>query len=340
MLIQPLDLSGDPAEDSSDVQALYDVFTRAAQKDSPEEPPESLRNVRTSWAYGMSAEPTETWTGRVDESSRVVGGYNLAFPTDDNTHLALLKLAVDPDERRQGHGRALLDHAVARVRSTGRRLLVGETIEPARESGSPGQAFAAAIGAERGLEEPTRALDLDAVDPSAHAELLAGARERSTGYSLLYWTGRAPEEHLDGVVALMTRMSDAPTENLEMEDEAWDRERFRAFEHGRELRGQRSYTVVARHDATCTLAGLTVVYAPEETSGWAFQGDTVVLPDHRGHRLGLLMKLSMLPWMAKHEPDVRRMVTGNAASNSYMIRINELMGHEVLNYCTEWQLRL
>lgn len=338
MLIQRLDLSGDPTADGDDVRALNDAFAGAERSDTPGRPTRSLRDARTKWAYGMTGEPTETWVARSDEDSPVVGGYNLAFPTADNTHLALVHLAVGPEERRQGYGGGLLDHAAGRVRAAGRHLLVGETTRSVSGESSPGEAFAAAVGAARGLEEPTRVLDLDEVDTAAHAELLQEARERSVGYTPLYWTGPAPEEHLDGVVALMTRMADAPTEDLDLEDEVWDRGRVRAAERGIELRGRRSYTVAARHDASADLAARSTVTVPPEPSGWGFQGDTVVLPEHRGRRLGLLVKLSMLAWLAEREPAVRKLLTGNAASNTHMIRINELMGYRLLHHCTEWQL--
>lgn len=182
MLIQRLDLSGDPAADGYDVRSLHDAFTGARRWDTPEGPPRSLRDARTAWAYGREGEPTETWVARAGEDSPVAGGYNLAFPTADNTHLALLHLAVAPETRRQGYGRALLDHAAASVRAAGRHLLVGETRSVSGE-GSPGQSFAAAVGAVRGLEEPTRVLDLAEADSAAHGELLREARERSIGYT-------------------------------------------------------------------------------------------------------------------------------------------------------------
>ena len=50
---------------------------------------------------------------------------------------------------------------------------------------------------------------------------------------------------------------------------------------------------------------------------------------HRGHRLGLLVKTAMLEWLAEAEPTLERIVTGNAATNEYMIAVNETLGYEV-----------
>jgi hypothetical protein len=52
---------------------------------------------------------------------------------------------------------------------------------------------------------------------------------------------------------------------------------------------------------------------------------------HRGHRLGLLVKTAMLQWLAQAEPRLERIATGNVASNSHMIAVNEDLGHQVVH---------
>ena len=57
---------------------------------------------------------------------------------------------------------------------------------------------------------------------------------------------------------------------------------------------------------------------------------TVVHPEHRGHRLGLAVKLANLEALAgSRARDVRLIVTGNAAVNAPMIAVNDMMGFEV-----------
>jgi RimJ/RimL family protein N-acetyltransferase len=55
-----------------------------------------------------------------------------------------------------------------------------------------------------------------------------------------------------------------------------------------------------------------------------------VIRQHRGHRLGLLIKASMLEWLATEEPKLERIATDNAATNKYMIAVNETLGYELL----------
>ena len=72
----------------------------------------------------------------------------------------------------------------------------------------------------------------------------------------------------------------------------------RATDRRVRLQGMRAYTVAARHDASGELGGLTVVEVGSERPEWAFQALTAVARAHRGHRLGLRLKLAMLDLLA------------------------------------------
>jgi hypothetical protein len=52
------------------------------------------------------------------------------------------------------------------------------------------------------------------------------------------------------------------------------------------------------------------------------------------------LKIAMLRWLAEVEPQARELYTGNAAANSYMIRINEQLGYQVMIKYIQWQRRL
>jgi RimJ/RimL family protein N-acetyltransferase len=67
---------------------------------------------------------------------------------------------------------------------------------------------------------------------------------------------------------------------------------------------------------------------------------TAVVPAHRGHRLGLLVKIAMLELLAEREPAIRRIYTGNAGSNAHMIAINEQLGYHISAVHRAWELDL
>ena len=61
----------------------------------------------------------------------------------------------------------------------------------------------------------------------------------------------------------------------------------------------------------------------------AVQGDTAVHRDHRGHRLGLLLKIEMMRWLAEAEPQIVEITTWNNADNRFMIDVNEAIGYRL-----------
>jgi hypothetical protein len=144
----------------------------------------------------------------------------------------------------------------------------------------------------------------------------------------------------DAVCDLTAAINDAPTDGLDIEDESFTPERLRAFEHMQDLLGKRVYRLVARETATGVLAGVSVVAVDSEQPWHGDQYDTSVVRAHRGHRLGVLLKVGMLRWLREQEPQLREITTWNAATNAHMIAVNELLGYEVLMSGVEWQLHL
>ena len=83
---------------------------------------------------------------------------------------------------------------------------------------------------------------------------------------------------------------------------------------------------------------LTQLCTDDGTPGWAFQQITAVPKEHRGHRLGLLVKAANLQQLTGDDPGARRILTGNAGANKYMIAINEMLGFRVSDQYREWSL--
>src|SRR5699024_2582221 len=68
--------------------------------------------------------------------------------------------------------------------------------------------------------------------------------------------------------------------------------------------------------------------APESTVGW--QENTLVMPDHRGHRLGLALKVATHRQLRGRAPQLRSLVTWNSHVTPWMIEINETLGYEIV----------
>jgi GNAT superfamily N-acetyltransferase len=323
----------DAATDAARVQSSYEIVAAASLADGPGLPVRALPVYRNRWTTGFSGFRRQTWLGK-DDSGQPVGYYLLVLPDLENPTMGWCELVVAPAWRGSGAGRALLEHCASQARLDDRARLVGEAIE-----GSPGSAFAAAVGATGGLTEVLRRLDIDGELPGRLATLRTAASPLADGYSLITWIGASRDDTLEDQVLLSEAMADAPRDDG-TDHEAWDAERITELERVCLATGQQFYSVAARHEATGRLVAITQMSVESETPEWGFQMITAVLSAHRGHRLGLLVKAEMLDLLAARAPTVRHILTGNAASNDHMVAINEALGFTVASRFRNWELDL
>jgi GNAT superfamily N-acetyltransferase len=311
--------------DHDGVRACYDVWLAARAVDAPLSPPLSLPVFRHWLARGWESEPSETWVAADEATGETVGWYRIELPDLENRHRASGGPTVRPASRRRGAGTALLRHEVERARANGRTVLRGSALV-----GSAGDAFARQAGAEPSLVDARRMQDLRKIPPGLVASLRETAAGAAAGYSLESWTGPTPEEHLDRVAAGFNAMNDAP-HSPDREDDIWDAQRVRERADAALREGcLRGYSIAAIAESTGEMAGLTQVFVDPEYPEWGHQGLTAVTRPHRGHRLGLLIKAAMLEWLATEEPKLERIATDNAATNKYMIAVNETLGYELV----------
>jgi GNAT superfamily N-acetyltransferase len=321
----------DPA-DADVVRACHAVNVAAHAVDDPTgDPPFSLALFGAHLAHGWSCDPTEAWfvpgdsLGASGPGEPVAAYCRILLPDLENRGRAFVTVTVHPALRRRGLGRALLRHAARRAEAEGRSALDSAVVQ-----GSAGEAFARWLGADPGLVDARRFLDLRKVDASRFAELRAEAAEHTAGYSLISWTGATPAQERGRVAGVFNAMNDAPREEGLFEDDLWDADRVR--ERGDmqvRFAGNRGYSVAAVHAATGDMAALSQLFVDPADPDWGHQGLTGVTRPHRGHRLGLLTKAAMLDWLATAEPGLERIETNNAAANSYMIAVNEALGFEL-----------
>ena len=173
--------------------------------------------------------------------------------------------------------------------------------------------------------------------PRSSRRAAGGGRARGRGYTAATWYGPAPEDPVGEVAALNAAMADAPREPGQ-EAQAWDAARVRLDERRVAATGVRAHVVAARAPGPGGLAALTQVCVDPALPEWGFQELTAVARPHRGHRLGLLLKLEMLDLLAAREPQVTQIVTMNADGNQHMIAINEQLGFRVLSRWPSWEL--
>ena len=134
-------------------------------------------------------------------------------------------------------------------------------------------------------------------------------------------------------------MSEAPMGDLDLEPEVWDEARVRERESHFERAGRRERsTVVLAPDAT--MVALTEMMTNDQQPEVAWQSGTLVLKEHRGHRLGLAIKVANLRAFQQAFPLVRAVHSWNAEANGPMVAINDAIGFRPVEYLVEMQLRL
>lgn len=166
------------------------------------------------------------------------------------------------------------------------------------------------------------------LDPGVAAELAGAIGDKAAGYRLISWQGRLPGEHLDAMAKLATQLEqDDPTEDAEYEPPVWTPARIREYEDRAIAAGHLTIgcAAMASNGDLVGYSEIEVNTSPGTTL--ARQGDTLVMPEHRGHRLGLAMKLNTHLRLPTVAPGVMGIDTWNTHINESMISINEAMGY-------------
>ncbi|RBY85494.1 GNAT family N-acetyltransferase [Blastococcus sp. TF02A-30] len=266
----------------------------------------------------------------------VVGALRLLLPLLDNPTVAFVDVAVQPAHRRRGVGSALLAEAGRIAAAHGRDELIAELDEPG--PGTAGRAFAEHHGWSCDLLETRRDLVLP-VDEGRLAALEAEARAAGHGYEVVSWRDRTPDALLADRALLEQRMStDAPHGDLPVGEERWDADRVREHEAAVLARGRTVLSAGAVRDGR--LVAFTDLHVPLDRPERAQQGATLVLREHRGHRLGARVKAAVLRELAAQLPQVRRITTYNAESNTPMVAVNQALGFEPAGQMSVWSRRL
>jgi GNAT superfamily N-acetyltransferase len=336
--LRPLDLA---AVTDADVRALLPLADALRREARPGDAPPTEASLRASLGatVGMrelAVEMVVAWEG-----GRAVGRAAAFAPLGaDNRHMMQLDPQVVAERRRLGVGRAMLRWALDFARRRDRRLIVGGT--GARVPA--GDAFALAFGARPSLQASLNELDLEEHGPRLFrpggmiAAWLRDGPRRAPGYELAWVPRPYPEAALVPFAALKSAMNDAPRGDLDVEDRVYTVDSMRDNDAFESAAGYQPWTLAARHVASDAYAGFTEMVWHPDNPAIAFQGDTAVVPAHRGHALGKWLKATMLERLHRERPQVRVVRTGNADSNEAMLGINRELGFRQAEGGTIYQL--
>jgi GNAT superfamily N-acetyltransferase len=291
----------------------------------------------------------------VRADGRVVGRGMYETQLDDGSTAAWVDVRVHPDYRGRGIGTALAERVEQLGRAENRTHVIvyivsadgpGDRIEPPTGSGSlpagnPEVRFL--LGRGYRLEQVVRAsrlpLPIDAGELSAR--LVRATDRAGEAYVVHRWAGPTPVEFRDDIALLNTRMStDAPQSGLDEPEDVWTAQRLAEHEEHTTADGTVLLTSAVLHVDEGRLVGFTQFALPTEPGRPVDQYDTLVLKEHRGHGLGMVLKLANLEFLQQEHSGPPSVITWNADENRHMLAVNEELGFEPIGYDGAWRLDL
>jgi GNAT superfamily N-acetyltransferase len=307
------------AASPGEVTSLVETLNAVLSADLPDDPPWQDLQVREYLAETMPGERRISWIAEDDRlpegESRVFGHVSILLLGD----IGVLEVLVHPDLRRRGLGRQLVAVAARRAYLEGFSSIGVEAI-----GSTPAIGFYESLGFEKEYVETRSVLALSKVDWDALGAMAGGI---SNGYRIEYHPGGPPEDLLEAYAQAKLEAQDEDND-LDLAPRSSDPQRLRDSLNTLHKRGLKPYIVLAIHEASGVVAGLTEVVVPAQHPERADQYDTIVVRDHRGYGIDRAIKARMLFELRSAEPGLLEVQTWNAQNNESMLKVNADLGYQ------------
>ncbi|WP_250027974.1 GNAT family N-acetyltransferase [Paractinoplanes maris] len=307
------------AASAAEIRSLVETVNTVLAADLPDDPPWVDGQVRDYLAETMPGERRISWVAEDDRlpegESEIFAHISMLLLGD----IGVLEVIVQPRLRRRGLGRQLIAVAARRAYLEGFSTIGVEAI-----GGTPAIAFYEALGFEREFIETRSVLTLSNVDWPA---LTVMSTSIGAGYRVEFHPGGPPEHLLEAYAQAKLEAPD-DEDDLDLAPRSSDPQRLRDSLDTLHKRGLKPYIVLALHDETQVVAGLTEVVVPAHHPERADQYDTIVVRDHRGYGIDRAIKARMLFELRSAEPGLREVQTWNAQHNESMLKVNAELGYQ------------
>jgi GNAT superfamily N-acetyltransferase len=319
------------APTAEDFHAWHRVQSAALAHDRPGDPVPSATALQAKLTTVSARSRLLLWLVRNAGDEPVATATLRLFHDPGRSHLAEVGLTVHPAYRRLGTGSRLLATVTEAAAGAGCRSLVTEVT-----AGTPDEGFLATRDFVPVLRLTWQRLTFDDIPDRVHK--LPDVPH--PGYRLVFWEGVVPDPLAGSFAHARQAMDDMPIGELDFGEVPWDADRVREAAEAVARRGQRLLTVAALAERDGSVAGYTELAVPEDGAGTAQQYGTAVLPEHRGHGLGLWVKAEMLRRARARFPQLTAVQTDNADDNRHMLALNTALGFRPLRRTVEYQLTL
>lgn len=277
-----------------------------------------------------------TLLGAID-GREMVGSGLLTRGLRENLHAVNAYAFVRPDRRREGIGTALVRELEVVTAGDTRTTVQSEIYLAPGETGGPAT-FAAGLGYAVANRESVKELIL--ADYLARRDGLVAGAAAARDYLMVTFDTVCPEEHLESFGRLLGMLlAEVPLGELDLEDAEWTPERLRAAEQRQVETGRHVLTALAV-SSDGDVAGVSDVRIDDTDHAHGQVGISLVDPAHRGHRLGLALKVATHDMAVTAYPDLVSLDTSNADANPHMNAVNDAMGYRTIETLLELQKKI
>jgi GNAT superfamily N-acetyltransferase len=311
--------------DPEELAGYLHLYNEVTSHDLPGDPLWHNVRLREYLATTMPGERRTCWLAEGDDGA-VVGFAGLLVLSD----LGVLELYVTPNERGNGVGRALLK-AVSDRAATEHFSSVGVEVV----GGTPAAEFYTRYGFSHVYTEMRSILRLSAVDWD-HVEEMSSALVQ--GYVVQVHEGGLPDSLLPAYAAAKQVRRADPTGDMELRPSSYDVERLRSSLQVLNERGLRPYIVVALHERSGHVAGLTELVVPAQHPIRADQYDTIIVPAHNSYGLARVIKARMLLELRERERQLETVQTWHATDREQLQQVNKELGFQADREWREYEV--
>jgi GNAT superfamily N-acetyltransferase len=339
------------APDAGPFLRMIEIANAACRRDAghgdlDEDPAEALVSWHEQTDWGR--------TGFVAErDGEIIGVANLMYQQEAGATTAEFDLWISPERWGEGAEEALLAAVEAGARALGRTSIQIFTLHRPGAGGSmlaPSTGWGGVPAADRQtvfclesgltLEQVERNSAFDLRGSFDEVERMLGEALQKAGpdYRPVLWTSPTPEAYQEDLAYVISRMStDAPQGGLDVDEETWDAERIRRRDARLRAQGFTVSVACVEHIPTGRIAAYNELAIGADHAGATHQWGTLVLKEHRGRRLGAIVKCANLLRWRELMPQSPRVSTFNAEENRHMLGINEALGFAPVSYAGGWK---
>lgn len=302
-----------------------------------------------------------SWRDQTDRRQRgfiarrdgdIVGAAYVSIANDEHAVSAEMGVMVVPPHWRRGVEQALLDRVEQAARELGRTCIQSWTLHPVgphqrmlTPATNCGLVAATALsdlltanGYDLEQVERNSVLPLGRPLTMAEEKLRESTAFAGDDYRVVSWTLPTPEHLRAGYADVISRMAtDVPSGDLDVDEEVWDAARVIRHDQNIVAGGQLLSVAAVEHVPTGRMVAFNELVIGSDRSGVTHQFGTLVVKEHRGKRLGTIVKCANLLRWQDIAPDSPKVSTFNAEENRPMLDINEAIGFVPSSYAGVWQ---